>query len=140
MAYTDIPDEEIAGNKPVLSATAVKLRDNTDDHTHEAGNGGALIQSDGLASSSVIAAKINKSFTSGSYTLATGVTQVLPVGVYQFNTQASLVYELFISGAWRTGGSAITNSSGMLFSDGTNMRIKNGHGTITLTFYFQKMT
>ena len=28
MAYTDIPDEEIAGNKPVLSATAIKLRDN----------------------------------------------------------------------------------------------------------------
>ena len=34
MAYSSIPDEEIAGNKPVLSATAIKLRDNTDDHTH----------------------------------------------------------------------------------------------------------
>lgn len=74
---------------------------------------------------------------------ATG-TWLPAVGVYQIVYSAlassdSCYIELYISGAWRSGhnpvsGNGDVSADGILFFDGSNMRVVSGGGTI----YYQK--
>ena len=84
--------------------------------------------------------------STGSQAIVTLSTWTPTVGVYQIvdiNTVNDILISLslFISGSWRTSGRAAVNSiwglGGIMFFDGTNMRLYNAGGT-NGTVWYQK--
>jgi hypothetical protein len=82
-----------------------------------------------IANTVITSGKLNMTFSTGSYTLASGASQVLPAGFYLlYPVEVDLgegSYSLtqpqaYINGDWRVIGAYI------VFSDGTNARLKRG--------------
>ena len=69
--------------------------------------------------------------STGSQAIAEATTWTPTVGVYQI-VGANTTLSLFISGVWRSIGGA-----GIMFFDGTNMRLDNT-GAGSTTVYYQK--
>lgn len=84
--------------------------------------------------------------STGSQSVAFGTTWTPTVGVYQMIhifagiPDGSLCLQLFISAAWKTAtaSSGIVNISGIMFFDGTNMRLSNNDSEDATTVWYQK--
>ena len=84
--------------------------------------------------------------STGSQVIVSLSTWTPTVGVYQIvdinmNGDVQIGLSLFISGSWRTSASSGVNSfwglGGVMFFDGTNMRLYNGGG-LDGTVWYQK--
>lgn len=85
--------------------------------------------------------------STGSQAVGAGTTWTPTVGVYQMIyifggiPDGVLCLQLYISAAWRTAtGSAdgVATISGLMFFDGTNMRLRNTDSVQTATVWYQK--
>lgn len=135
MAWTDIPDEEIAGNKGVLSATAVKLRDNTDDHTH-VGDVAAL-GTDSVGQSQILASSVGqgelKTATSEvSTTSSSAVTLTLAGGDYGHILR---IKQVGGTGGFLFDGPALTSSSS--YASLLSLRVNTTGTAYAMTRYIQ---
>lgn len=81
--------------------------------------------------------------STGSQVIGIGSTWTPTVGVYQIVSTPvisggeNLILELYISGSWRDGSHAGGSSpDGIIFFDGTNMRLLAGSSSVTV--YYQK--
>lgn len=93
-----------------------------------------------LAADSVGDSELKNSVgSSGSVAMASSGTWTPSSGFYNIldldSGSGAIVLEFFISSAWRTGK---PNFSGLFFTDGTNMRVKNTAGS-SGTLYYQKL-
>lgn len=88
-----------------------------------------------IASDAVTAAKVLKTFTSGSQVIAQSATWVPAAGIYNVVVGSAYVtLQIYVSGAWRSSDSY--SGSGLIYCDGTNMRFNNGSAQVTI--YYQK--
>jgi len=96
---------------------------------------------------SIIGSSINTTPAStGSQAVAFGATWTPTVGVYQMIAvfggvpDGFLHLQLYISGVWRTATASVSaaNISGIIFFDGTNMRLSNSDSEDSCTIYYQK--
>jgi hypothetical protein len=82
---------------------------------------------------------INMSITTGSQIVTASGTWTIPKGLYQMTPDNSyLILELYISGSWRGIPGNFNSAFGLVFSDGTNMRIKNNDSS-SRSIYYQKL-
>jgi hypothetical protein len=83
--------------------------------------------------------------SSGTWTINNGSSLVIPRGTYFINDQGGTgafnwIIEIYVSGSWRssircegtTGG-----GGGVIFSDGTNVRISNDTGSTRTAYYLK---
>ena len=80
----------------------------------------------------------NNELSSGSQSIGSGATWVVPAGFWMFATDNTNDYklkiELYVSGSWRRAN-AHHGWFFSLWSDGTNMRIYNWHSSAITVYY-----
>ncbi|MBI5237706.1 MAG: hypothetical protein HY887_04715 [Deltaproteobacteria bacterium] len=155
--YTLIADTSIDADSPLDVILLTAIRDDlihieewlgdsytaAKNHNHDGVNSASATVADNaittakIANSAVTGAKTSKAVAStGSQTLGVGAFWTPAAGIYQMvatsiATVDSGALELFIAGAWRTAAISV---SGMVFCDGSNMRINGNGGAI---IYYQ---
>ena len=127
MVWTTIPDSDIDPDSPITTGLMTAYRDN--DVEIAEGSSGPLIHPSSALDDTIT--------TEGSQSIGAGATWTTPQGLYNMmgSGSAGSKLELYISGAWRTTGGSQT--SGCVFADGTNMRIKSS-SAVTETTYWQR--
>jgi len=138
MAYSNIPDTEIAVGKPGSNQLFTKLRDNPE--AIALGLAGATrIVKNALSSDSVdFANKIDDSKSSGTLDCSAGASPIVPKGVCNLNCSVgSARLEVFANGGWhfvRTL-SASAQQGWQIISDGASVRVGGFAGTNTVLYY-----
>ena len=136
-------DNEIDADSPLDETLMTKFRDN-DVHLEEAMGRDYTLEvnhnHDGTNSSLISGGAIDTTVQSdGSQVIASGASWTPASGVYQITdsggSSAHPYLQLFISSVWQ--GAAGTKVGGILYSDGTNMRLWNGSGG-SITVFWQK--
>jgi hypothetical protein len=94
------------------------------------GNGAVTV--DKLSSNAVTNAKILKTTDEDSVAIGATSVYVIPAGIYMLTNSADVTVEVYTGGAWRL------TSTGMILSDGTNMRLNNASGSGN-TVYYRKL-
>lgn len=104
--------------------------------------GAAQIDADAVGSSEIAANAVGTSEltqtvgSTGSQGLADGATWIPAAGFYNVVCDsAPVVLQIFTGAVWRSGQSEV---GGLIWFDGTNMRIKNNSGG-SVTLYYQKL-
>ncbi|KKL54785.1 hypothetical protein LCGC14_2261940 [marine sediment metagenome] len=91
-----------------------------------------------IVANAVTAAKLDLTGTEASRSLAGSATWVISEGLYYFTSTLSTNVEVRINGTWRLIEQFTTASTGFIWSDGTNMRLKNNTAGLATIRYFKR--
>jgi len=97
-----------------------------------------------LPDSAITGAKIAKAFDSGgNEVIGVSSSWTPPAGIYMWcfgSASGAVTVQIYQGGAWRgMSGSSNVDYSGMMITDGTNIRFKNNRSDISVTVYYLKL-